>query len=278
MTRQITTKGKTITLGKHTQLMGILNVTPDSFSDGGAHNAVISAVAHANIMWQEGADIIDIGGESTRPGSKAVDLQEEIARVIPVFEQLVATDMVLSIDTTKAALADRALALGAHIINDVWGFQSDPDMAAVAAKHQAMSILMHNHHGTDYDEDIVDALKRFFDHSINLALKAGLDHSLIVLDPGIGFGKTPQHNVTLLTRLDEIVAWGFPVLLGTSRKSTLGLIMDLPVDQRVEGTLATTALGIKSGVDFVRVHDITANRRVIQVCDAIVRGDRSWIK
>ncbi len=258
-------------------IMGILNVTPDSFSDGGTHHLADEAVEHAMLMQRQGADIIDIGGESTRPGSDKVDYQEEKRRVMPVVEQLIKTDMILSIDTTKAKLADDALTRGAHIINDVWGFQLDPEMADVAAKHQALSILMHNSHDGIYGDDIIKDLLVFFEKSVEIAQKAGLPETHIVLDPGIGFAKTARQNVEILRRLNELVAFGLPVLLGTSRKSTIGKILDLPVDQRVEGTLATTALGIQSGVDIIRVHDIVENVRTIKVADAIIRGNCDWI-
>lgn len=277
--KEIRFKDRTLMIGERTLIMGILNVTPDSFSDGGDHHLPQLALKRAMTMISEGADIIDVGGESTRPGSELVTEAVELERVIPAIELLSRhTDAIISIDTYKAAVADKALSRGAHIINDVWGFQKDSEIAAVAAEHQALSILMHNQVNTEYHMDILDEMKRFFDVSINLALKAGLDESRIMLDPGIGFGKTPEQNIQVMSRLSEVVAWGYPVLLGTSRKSMIGKILDLPPKERIEGTLATTALGIQAGVDIVRVHDIKENVRTALVSDAIVRGYQPWIK
>ncbi len=269
----LTSKGREIVLGERTLIMGILNVTPDSFSDGGRFNSVETALMHVKQMIDEGADIIDIGGESTRPGSSAVAEEEELNRVVPIVEAIRdAYDVLISIDTYKASVAEAAIVAGADIINDVWGMQKDPRIAGVAATHGVPLIAMHNQVGTDYDGDILQSMRVFFDKSYAIAETAGLERSQIVLDPGIGFGKTPEQNVHVMHRLSEIMAWGEPVLLGTSRKSMIGKILDLPSDQRVEGTLATNMFGISLGVDIIRIHDVEAHVRGAKVMDAIMRG------
>lgn len=265
-----------------TSVMGILNVTPDSFSDGGCHDDLSRALAHAEQMLREGATIIDVGGESTRPGSAPVSEEEELKRVIPVVAALRALQEEqfpcarISIDTYKAAVAQAALDAGADIINDVWGLQRDPKMAAVAAAYQVPVIAMHNQETTVYTGDILLCMRHFFEQTLHLARTAGLSESLVILDPGIGFGKTPDQNLEVLRRLSEMVGWGYPVLLGTSRKSTIGKVLDLPTDQRVEGTLATTVLGVRDGVRIVRVHDIVENLRAIRMTEAIVRAIVPW--
>ncbi len=263
--------------GKKTYVMGILNATPDSFSDGGQYLSVSKAVTHAEQMVREGADIIDVGGESTRPGATPVCADEEIARVIPVIEGIrQVTDTPISIDTYKASVAEAALASGAQIINDVWGFQKDREMAKVAAAYNVPAILMHNQVDTHYAGDIVAAIKAFFETSLKIAEAAGVAKHQIVLDPGIGFGKNLSQNLEVMRRLDEICALGYPVLLGTSRKSMIGKVLDLPAHERLVGTLVTTAMGIQSGVEIVRVHDIQANVRACRMADAIVRGGQMW--
>jgi dihydropteroate synthase len=253
--------------------MGILNVTPDSFSDGGNFIDVDRALDHAKKMVKEGADIIDVGGESTRPGSQEVSSQDEIARVLPVVERLVAeVNAPVSVDTYKAAVAQRVLEAGAHMINDVWGLQRDADMAGVVAKYSVPVCIMHNQNGTEYQKDIMGAISDFFKKSISIALKAGVKKQNIILDPGIGFGKNLEQNIEVMSRLGELNDLGYPILLGTSRKSMFGKILDLPPNQRLEGTLATTVMGIIQGVDIIRVHDITENMRTVKVTDAIVRG------
>lgn len=264
---------KTVTFGERTLIMGILNVTPDSFSDGGDFSDVDLAVAHAKAMIAEGADMIDLGGESSRPGHTNITAEEELRRVIPVIKRLAAeTDTIISLDTIRAEVAEAAIKSGAHIINDIWGLQLDPEMAVVAAKFQVPVVIMHNQAGTEYKEVMAD-MKEFFDRSIQIAHDAGLSDDLIILDPGVGFGKTPQQNIYVMGHLDEVKAFGYPVLLGTSRKSTLGKILDLPPKERMEGTLATTVLGIAQGMDIVRVHDVRENYRAAKVTDAIVRGN-----
>ncbi|MBF8984633.1 dihydropteroate synthase [Lutibacter sp. B2] len=262
----------TLHLGTKTYIMGILNVTPDSFSDGGSYVNVDAAIEHAKQMIRDGADIIDIGGESTRPGSAEVDAAEELRRVLPVVEKLVQEiDVPISVDTYKAEVADQVLSAGAHMINDVWGLQRDPALANVVAKHNAPIIVMHNQIGTSYEGDIIEEMSAFLKKSIQLALDAGIPKEKIILDPGIGFGKTSEQNIHVMNRLDELNHLGYPILLGTSRKSTIGKILDLPPHERVEGTLATSVIGIMHGMDILRVHDIKENLRAAKVADAIVR-------
>ncbi|MBB6632146.1 dihydropteroate synthase [Clostridium algidicarnis] len=264
---------KNIKLGERTYIMGILNVTPDSFSDGGDFIDIHNAVNHAKEMIELGVDIIDVGGESSRPGHKNITEEEELKRVIPVIKRLSAeTDAIISLDTIRSEVAEEAIKEGAHIINDIWGLQKDPNMAKVAAKYKIPVIIMHNQNGTDYN-NIIEDIKEFFKRSVAIAKEAGISEDMIILDPGIGFGKTPEQNIMVMSKLDEIKSLGYPVLLGTSRKSTLGKILDLPPKERVEGTLATTILGIVQGVDIVRVHDVQENLRAAKVADAIIRGE-----
>jgi dihydropteroate synthase len=272
MNRSIKFEDFKFELGKKTYIMGILNVTPDSFSDGGEHDTLETAVEHGIRMGELGADIIDIGGESTRPGSDEVVELEEMKRVIPVIERLSRIiDIPISIDTYKAAVARKAIESGASIINDVWGMQRDPEMATVAAEFDVPVIAMHNQITRDYDKDIIESMEDFFNETVERAKKAGMDLNYLILDPGIGFGKTTDQNIEVMSRLEEICDIGYPVLLGTSRKSMIGNILDLPVDQRVEGTIATSVIGVQAGVDFIRVHDITENIRAVKVADAIYR-------
>ncbi|MDF2592024.1 MAG: dihydropteroate synthase [Clostridia bacterium] len=263
----------TFEFGKRTYIMGILNVTPDSFSDGGDFVDIEVAVRHAKQMVADGADIIDIGGESTRPGFDEVTAEQELERVIPVIERLVKEiDVPISIDTYKAAVADKAIEAGAVIINDIWGMQKDPKMPEVVAKHQVPVIIMHNQHGTKYNGDIMEEISIFLRHSIELGLKAGIKLENMILDPGIGFGKTSEQNVIVMARMGELNDLGCSILLGTSRKSFIGKILGLVPKERVEGTVATTVMGIMQGADIVRVHDIKENLRAARVTDAVVRG------
>jgi dihydropteroate synthase len=265
----------TFDFGKRTYIMGILNVTPDSFSDGGDFIDIEAAILHAKQMVEDGADIIDIGGESTRPGFAEVNVEQELARVIPVIERLVREiDVPISIDTYKAEVADRAIQAGAVIVNDIWGMQKDPKMVEIVAKHQVPIILMHNQQGTDYSHDIMEEICMFLRHSIDLGLQAGIKHENMILDPGIGFGKTSEQNVIVMARIGELNDLGCSILLGTSRKSFIGKILDLTPKERVEGTVATTVMGIMQGADILRVHDIKENSRAAKVTDAVVRG---WI-
>lgn len=264
---------KNIRFGERTYIMGILNVTPDSFSDGGDFVDVDNAINHAKEMITLGADIIDIGGESSRPGHQNITAEEEINRVIPVIKRLsTETDVIISLDTIRAEVAEEGIKNGVHIINDIWGLQEDLDMAKVAAKYKVPVIVMHNQDGTNY-KNMIEDIKEFFKKSIDIAKEAGIEDDMIILDPGIGFGKTPEQNIILMSQLDEIKSLGYPVLLGTSRKSMLGKILDLPPKERMEGTLATTVLGIAQGVDIVRVHDVLENFRAAKVTDAIIRGE-----
>lgn len=258
--------------GKKTYIMGILNVTPDSFSDGGEYNNLELAIKHSEEMIKQGADIIDIGGESTRPGSTFVDENEEIKRIVPVVKKLISTiNVPISVDTYKSAVANEVLKLGVPMINDVWGLQKDELMANVIAKHDAYIVIMHNQDGTEYQEDIMLSIKKFLNKSIEIAKKAGINDDKIILDPGIGFGKTVEQNMYVMKRIDELKDLEYPILLGTSRKSMIGKILDLPAKERVEGTIATTVMGIIQGVDIVRVHDIKENIRAAKVTDAIYR-------
>ncbi|MDR1301334.1 MAG: dihydropteroate synthase [Treponema sp.] len=259
-------------IGARTYIMGILNVTPDSFSDGGTYRDIEAAVDRARQMVAEGADIIDIGGESTRPGFIPLDEETEIQRVVPVVARLVSDLKVpISIDTTKAGVAKKALEAGAHIINDIWGLQKDPALAQVSAAFDAGVILMHNRDNNQY-QDLMGDIIGFLGKSLEIAQDAGINRKNLAVDPGIGFGKDLDQNLETMRRLRELQILGIPILLGTSRKSLVGKVLNLPVHDRVEGTAATVALGIAYGADFVRVHDVQAMKRVAVMTDAIVRG------
>ena len=254
----------------HTYIMGILNVTPDSFSDGGKWNSMDNALRHAEAMIAEGADILDVGGESTRPGHTPVSAEEEAARVLPVIEALNSHfDVPISVDTFKASVAEVSLQAGADLVNDVWGLKYDPQMASVIAKYNAACCLMHNKEKAEYNNFLVDMLAET-QECVNIAKRAGIADDKIILDPGVGFGKTYEMNLMTMDNLELFRKLGYPVLLGTSRKSMIGLALDLPVDQRVEGTLATSVIGFMKGCAFVRVHDIKENKRVIQMTEAIL--------
>lgn len=275
--------------GSRTLLMGIINLTPDSFSGEGLMkqpDPLKAALEQARRFLKAGADILDVGGESTRPGAEVISAEEEMARLVPVIRALRAeTNAVISVDTYKAAVAEATLNEGADWINDVWGFRADADMAAVAARHACPVILMHNraagsaevktvlggHYvGTHYD-DLLEDVKHELLESVALAHAAGIPDSRIILDPGIGFAKTVEQNLELLNRLGEVRALGYPILLGPSRKSFIGYTLNLPPDQRVEGTAAAVAVGIVRGADIVRVHDVESMARVVRMTDAIVR-------
>lgn len=255
-------------------VMGILNVTPDSFSDGGKWNTMDKALFHAESMIKEGASIIDIGGESTRPGYIHVSEDEEAERVVPYIEQIKEHfDIPVSIDTYKASVAEAALDAGADMINEIWGFKGDKGMAYVAAKYQVPCCIMHNRDikenpYTDLMEDVLSDLRE----SIDIALSAGVDKSLLITDPGIGFGKTLEDNLKVMNHLQELKSLGCPVLLGTSRKSMIGLTLDLPVDERVEGTIATSVLGVMKGCSIIRVHDVKENYRAIKMTMAMINS------
>ena len=273
-------QGEKMTWGKRTYVMGVINVTPDSFSGDGLGSSVQAAVEQALRFQDEGADILDVGAESTRPGHAPITAEEELSRLQPVLEAIVPkVDIPISVDTYKSSVARRAMESGAAIINDVWGLKADPELAMVAAETGAGLIVMHNQQGLQYQDlmpDVLGSLSR----SMGLARDAGVPDANIILDPGIGFGKTPEHNLEILRRLREFRGLGYPLLVGASRKSTIGLVLDLPADQRVEGTAATVALAIANGADMVRVHDVKAMVRVCRMSDAILRDWRpkSWCR
>ena len=281
--------------GSRTYVMGILNVTPDSFSGDGIiarGDAIQISIAQAQDFLASGADILDVGGESTRPGSQTVNADEELERVIPVIQAITKNfpDTLISIDTHKARVAEEAFKAGAQILNDVWALRADPELAPVARKFNVPVILMHNRSdpagveareqlgnayiGSEY-ENLIEDVKRELLMSVDIALKAGIEESHIILDPGIGFGKKREHNLELINRLAQIRALGYPVLLGPSRKSFIGFTLDLPADQRVEGTAATIAVGIARGADIIRVHDVKEMGRVARMTDALVRSGES---
>jgi dihydropteroate synthase len=269
----------TFAWGRRTYVMGIVNVTPDSFSGDGllaSGDPVAAAVEQALRMVEEGADLLDIGGESTRPGHEVVPAADEIARVVPVVRAIRAAlpDTPLSIDTTKPAVAEAALDAGADLVNDVWGVRDDPALVRLAADRGAPVVLMHNRSEPSY-ADLMAEISADLQRAIERAVAAGVAFESIIVDPGFGFGKTPAQNLALLRDLASLRTLGRPILLGTSRKSTLGKVLDLPPDQRLEATLATTALGIAAGVDLVRVHDVQPNVRVARMADAIVRDTPS---
>lgn len=253
-----------------THVMGILNTTPDSFSDGGQFNTVEQAINHTARMVKEGADVIDIGGESTRPGATKIEEAEELERVIPIIEALSSRfDLPLSIDTYKSEVACQAIRHGAHMINDVWGAKHDPHIAQVAQETGAPIILMHNRPNQVYTHLISDMF-RDLQVSIDIAQKAGVSAKQIMIDPGIGFAKSMEDNFVVMSQLEKFVALGYPVVLGTSRKSMIGKILDLPAEERVEGTLATVCLGMTKGCQMVRVHDVKATVRTVKMMDAML--------
>ena len=286
----LTVKNIRFDWGARTYVMGILNVTPDSFSGDGllSDEATANALEQAQNFVAAGVDILDVGGESTRPGAEPVDRDEELARVFPIIQSLASNlpHSLISIDTYKASVAEAALKAGAHIVNDVWGLRADPDLAGVVKTFNAPVILMHNRSnpktaeirdqlggryvGVEYD-DLLEDVKGELMNSVAIARSAGIPDEHIILDPGIGFGKTVEQNLELLNRLGEIRALGFPLLLGPSRKSFIGFTLDLPPEQRVEGTGATITVGITRGADIIRVHDVEAMVRVARMTDAIVR-------
>ena len=266
--------GDTLAWGPRTYVMGIINVTPDSFS-GDALSGDISAVVNQAVRFQdEGADILDIGAESTRPGHEKVSLEEELTRLMPALEAVAKrVELPISVDTYKAEVARHAVDAGAVIINDIWGLKVEPELAQVAAETGVGLVLMHNQKGTIY-QDLLPDLGSSLQTSVKTARDAGVPKENIIIDPGIGFGKTPDQNLEVLAGLNALKVAGCPILVGTSRKSTLGLLLDLPTDQRVEATAATVALAIAGGADLVRVHDVKEMVRVCRVTDAVVRGWR----
>lgn len=257
-------------ISKKTLIMGILNITPDSFSDGGKYNTNNEAIVRAMKMVEEGTDIIDIGGESTRPGAEKISLDEELRRVIPIIKEVSnVVDVPISIDTYKSEVAKQAVEAGATIINDVWGAKADPKIADIAANYKVPIILTHNRLDLNYRdllEDVISDLKE----SISICEQAGVEEGQIILDPGIGFAKTYEQNLEIMRNLDKIVQLGYPVLLGTSRKSMIGLTLGLPAEERLEGTQATVCYGIMKGCHIMRVHDILQMCRTGQMMDALL--------
>ena len=271
--KRISCGNKEIILGERTLVMGILNVTPDSFSDGGRYNNLDSAMKQAERLISEGADIIDVGGESTRPGHTQITSEEEISRVVPVIEKISKNlDTIISIDTYKYDVAEEAIKAGANIINDIWGLQYDKgEMAELVKKSNLPIIAMHNQNDEIYNKDIMLVLREFFEKTFKIADKYGIDRDKIILDPGLGFGKNVEQNIEILSRLNELKDMG-SILLGASKKRFIGkLLNDLPFDERVEGTVATTVIGIEKGVDIVRVHNVLENKRACLVADGVYR-------
>ncbi len=276
-----------IEFGQQTYIMGIINVTPDSFSGDGlatSQDPVTAALTQADAFIRSGAHILDVGGESTRPGAEPVSAEQELDRILPVIKALVRADLpaLISVDTYRASTAKAALDVGADWVNDVWGLQADPNLAQVCAHESVPVVLMHNRSkagravlGRYVDveyKNLIDDVKRELMQSVEIARVAGIKDGNIILDPGIGFGKTVEQNLELLNRLDEFKALGFPILLGPSRKSFIGYTLDLPPEDRLEGTAAAVAVGIARGADIVRVHDVAFMARVARMTDAIVRG------
>ena len=272
--------GKTLTLGRRTQIMGILNVTPDSFSDGGQWNTPEKALAHARQMVAEGADIIDVGAESSRPGFVPMSAEAEMERLRPFLVTLIgALEVPISVDTFKADTAAMAAEMGVHIVNDIWGLQYAPEpgrMAAVAARYNLPVVIMHNQEGKAYAGDIIAAMRDFFRRSLDSARGAGVSDADLILDPGIGFGKTPEANLLVLKRLEElqeIDGMRWPLLLGTSRKSFIGAALDLPVEERLEATGATCVLGVMKGCGIVRVHEVAPMARMCHMIDKVLEAE-----
>ncbi len=261
---------RTLTLGPRTLVMGILNITPDSFSDGGKNAAPDDALANARRHATEGADILDVGGESTRPGHTPVAAEDEWARVAPVLAALKEESALpVSIDTWKAEVARKAVAAGAVIVNDVWGFSRDADMASVVADTGAAAIVMHNREAVDPAVDVIADMLSFFERALERAEKAGVTRERLVLDPGIGFGKTFEQNLAAIARLGELRVLGLPLLLGTSRKSLIGKVIDTTPPERVPGTIASNVIGIMAGVEIIRVHDVAEHVQAARVSEAI---------
>ena len=271
MKKEFVIGGKKFERKGHTYVMGILNVTPDSFSDGGSYTTIDKALKHAEQMIREGADIIDIGGESTRPGYTLLSDEEEISRVVPAIEAVKKEfDIPVSVDTYKSAVAKAAINAGADMVNDIWGLKYDPALAKVIGDANLPCCLMNNRKSPEYDRFIEYCLDDL-NETLKLAQAGGIREENIILDPGVGFGKTYEHNLMVMKHLEDFNSLGYPVLLGTSRKSLIGLTLDLPANERVEGTIATTVMGVMAGMSFVRVHDVEANRRAIRMTEAILK-------
>lgn len=272
MQKEIRIGKKDFIIGRKPYIMGILNVTPDSFSDGGHFNNIDAALEHTKLMMEQGVDIIDVGGESTRPGHQKISVQEEIERTCFVIEAIKENfNIPVSLDTYKPEVAEAGLIAGADLINDIWGLKWDERMAPLVAKYNVPVCLMHNRFDTDYRDFLPDVLSDM-QESIDIALAAGIKPEQIITDPGIGFAKDTEQNLYLMNRLEEFVALGYPVLLGTSRKSMIGNTLKLPVEEREEGTIATSVLGLMKGCAFFRVHDVKANYRALTMTDAMMKA------
>lgn len=254
---------------KHTYIMGILNVTPDSFSDGGSFNSLDKALYHAQEMVDEGVDIIDVGGESTRPGYTLLSDEEEIERIAPVVVKLKENfDVPVSLDTYKSKVAQAGIEAGADLINDIWGLKYDDNLAKVIAENNVSCCLMHNRDNTEYENFLSDVIEDMRE-TVNIARRAGIKDEKIILDPGIGFGKTYEHNLIMLNNLGCLAKLGYPLLLGASRKSVIGNALGLPVNERLEGTIATSVMAVMNGYAFVRVHDVKENLRAVKMALAV---------
>lgn len=277
--REYKWKDRNLTISRETSLvMGILNITPDSFSDGGKYNDLDLAIRRVEELQVDGADIIDIGAESTRPykGSEKISAEQELERLLPVLEAVLPHCKVpVSIDTYKASVAEAALKCGAHMINDVWGLQYDVDMAGVVARYDVPVVVMHNKNEISYPDGIMNDINDFLGKSIDIGIENGIKRENIMIDPGIGFAKTVEQNLYIMSKLEQLQVLGCPVLLGTSRKRFIGEVLDLPVNDRVEGTIATATLGKMKGVQIHRVHDVKQVKRTLKMMDAMMRsGER----
>lgn len=273
---EIKCRDKEIILGERTLIMGIMNITPDSFSDGGRYNQVDLAIKRAEQLVKDGADILDIGGESTRPGHIQISSEEEIERIYKVIEKISKEiDIVMSVDTYKHDVAKEALKAGAHIINDIWGLQyDDGEMAKLCKDNDVPIIAMHNQNDEIYHEDIILSLRKFFEKTFEISKRYGIDKNSLIIDPGLGFGKNSEQNIEILSRLNELKDMG-SILLGASKKRFIGTLLNgLPFDERVEGTIASSIIGIEKGVDIVRVHNVLENKRACLVADGIYRRKR----
>jgi dihydropteroate synthase len=267
--RTLDARGTTLPLGARPSIMGVINVTPDSFFEESRHPGTSDAIATALRFVAEGADIIDVGGESTRPGHVPIEAEEELDRVLPVVKELSQSIAVpVSIDTYKAKVAEQALAAGAKIVNDVWGLSRDPAMAPTVAAHDAAVVIMHNREKIDPSLDIVDEIEGFFGRALERAATAGIRNDRIVLDPGIGFGKTLEQNLAILARLEEIVELGFPILLGVSRKSFIGKLVPSAPGERLSATIAANIIGVLAGIAIIRVHDVAAHVQALKIAEA----------
>lgn len=270
MVKDVIIGNKNFNIGKHIYIMGILNVTPDSFSDGGKFNSIDTALKHAQELINDGTDIIDIGGESTRPNYSMISDEEEIERVVPIIEKIKQNfDIPVSIDTYKSKVAENAVLAGADLINDIWGLKYDINIASVAKKYNSAICIMHNRNNTNYSnfiQDVINDLKC----SINIAKSNGISDNKIIIDPGVGFAKSYENNIEIISNLEKLLCLNYPILLGTSRKSVIGLTLNLPVNERLEGTITTNILGAIKGCHFIRVHDVKSHFRALKMLEALV--------